>query len=331
MATWTAAPREHGKVSLEERVRLKVLVTGASGFIGSNLLPLLSSRGFDVLATSRSPVSIDGIEWQQSPELEPDADWSNLVRGAHTVVHLAGRAHVLHGRGSSGERLFQRINADGTSTLARQAAQAGVRHFVFLSSCHTVAEESDLMLTRDTPPRPVSAYGRSKLAAENALREELDGRDCAWTILRPPLVYGAGNKANFARLVSLVRHGWPLPLAGIRNRRSFLGAANLADFIARCLSNVSSVHGKIYYPADARVVSTPELLRLLGQSMGRSVNLFPVPHSLLRAAGRLLGLRALRKLTSSLFVDAAPAREELQWSPPHTMEDLLRTSFGEAT
>ena len=232
------------------------------------------------------------------------------------------------GRGRHEDRLCQQLNSEGTRRLAQQAAQAGVRHFVFLSSSHAVAEESSVMLTRATPPAPLSAYGRSKLAAEKALGEELGGNGCAWTILRPPLVYGAGNKANFARLVTLVRRGWPLPLASVRNRRSFLGVSNLADFIVRCCTRNSSARGEIYYPADSLDLSTPELLRLLGLTIGRPVNLFPVPHSLLRAVGGLPGLRSLRKLTASLFVDSAPAREELDWRPPQATAALLRSACG---
>lgn len=310
---------------------MKVLVTGASGFIGSHLVPALAAEGFGVVAASRTPMQVSAVEWRQSPELGPEADWSGILRGVDTVVHLAARAHVLHGRSRYEDSQCRRLNCEATRSLARQAAQAGVRHFVFLSSCHAVAEKSPLMLTCATPPHPASAYGRSKLAAENALGEELGGSSCAWTILRPPLVYGVGNKANFARLVTLVRRGWPLPLSGVLNRRSFLGAANLADFIVRCCSRKSSAQGEIYYPADNLDLSTPELLRLLGQSMRVPVTLFHVSPSLLGLAGRIPGLRSLRKLTASLFVDSAPAREEFAWQPPHATEALLRSSFGAAS
>jgi len=321
----------HADENGRDQQNLKVLITGASGFIGSHLVPALTAEGFDVVAASRAPMQADAVEWRRSPQLGPDADWSGIMRGIDTVVHLAGRAHVLQNTGSNEEDFCQRINSEGTRSLARQAAQAGVRHFVFLSSCHAVAEESPLMLTRATPPHPASAYGRSKLAAEKALSEELGGSGCAWTILRPPLVYGAGNKANFARLVTLVRRGWPLPLSGVRNRRSFLGAANLADFTVRCCSQKSSAQGEIYYPADNLDLSTPELLRLLGQSVRVPVTLFHVPPAFLGLAGRIPGLRPLRKLTASLFVDSAPAREEFAWQPPHATEALFRSSFGAAS
>jgi nucleoside-diphosphate-sugar epimerase len=303
---------------------LKVLVTGASGFLGSHLLPALVAQGYAVRASSRSPVEWPDVEWRQSPELDSDADWSALLRGASAVVHLAGRAHVLSGRNTAEDRLCHRINAEGTRRLAGQAAEAGVKHFILLSSCHAVAEDAEEMLTRETKPRPASAYGRSKLAAEKALRDELEQTECGWTILRPPLVYGAGQRANFARLAELVRCGWPMPLAGVENRRSFLGVQNLADFVARpCLGHPVACRRKIYYPADAEDLSTPELLRLLARSMDVRARLFPVPRFVLQTAGCLPGFRALRKLMASLFVDAATTNDELGWVPPHNMRSLL--------
>lgn len=330
---------------------MKVLVTGASGFIGSHLLPLLKSRGLDVLATSRSPSTGDGVEWQRSPDLGPDADWSTLLRGTDAVVHLAGRTHVLHGEQRHKEDLCRRINTEGTRSLARQAARAGVRNFIYLSSCHAVAEESDQMLTRDTPPRPVSAYGRSKLAAENALREELDDSHCAWTIMRPPLVYGVGNKANFGLLVKLIQTGIPLPLASVRNRRSLIYVENLVDLITVCLGNTKAFE-KTFYPCDGEDVSTSELIRAIARASasveedrrGKIVDgsttrhplhaaryappcLFAFPESLLKVMGRLPGLGALRKLTSSLYVDSEPIRRELGWNPPFSMQEGLRRTL----
>jgi nucleoside-diphosphate-sugar epimerase len=316
------ASGQHGTVSDEECTRVKVVVTGASGFIGSHLLPLLVARGCEVVAISRSPVAFPDVVWRHSPDLGPGSDWSGVLPGADAVVHLAGRAHVLHGRADE-ELLCRRINTEGTRRLARQAAEAGVRHFVFLSSCHAVAADSREVLARHTVPRPVSAYGQSKLAAEQAVREELGPSACAWTILRPPLVYGRGNRANFARLAALVRSGWPVPLAGVKNRRSLVGAANLADFVVRaCLENDAS-RGRVYYPADEPDLSTPELIELLAAALGRRARLFALPGVALRAAAQLPGLRAFRTLTASLFVDTQPHRRELGWTPPYSARQLM--------
>jgi len=308
---------------------LKVVVTGASGFIGSHLLPLLAARGDEVVAASRTPVAFPDVAWRPSPDLGPSSDWSRVLQGADVVVHLAGRAHVRHG--SVGEEsLCRRINTEGTRRLARQAAEAGVQHFVFLSSSHAVAAESREVLSRNSVPRPASAYGQSKLAAEQALQEELGSSACGWIILRPPLVYGRGNRANFARIVGLVRSGWPMPLGGVKNRRSFVGVANLTDFIARACSRSTVLRGKVYYPADDADLSTPELLHLLARSMQCRVHMFALPPLLLRALGRVPGLHPLRTLTASLFVDKSPNEDELDWRAPYETNRLLAEMFASA-
>ena len=360
---------------------MKVLVTGASGFVGANLIEVLKDAGNKVIATSRSRVEQPGIFYVASPELGPEADWTPALSGIDAVVHLAGRAHVVTSEQADAktDQAYLRINAEGTRALAAQCAAAGVKHFIFLSSCHAVAGESDDVLTDRTVPQPVTAYGRSKLAAEESIKSVLADSGCAWTILRPPLVYGPGNKANFGLLVKLVQTGLPLPLASVRNRRSFIYVENLVDLIGTCLANPKAF-GKTFLPSDAEDVSTPELIRAiaranpgvehgagsmehgagidedgrgkigdgsatrhtsLGCSNGmdpsplrsgsrHSPRLFPFPEKVLGVMGRLPGLGALRKLTSSLYVDSEPIRHELGWTPPFTMEEgLKRTLVGQ--
>ena len=328
---------------------MKILVTGASGFIGNFLLVALRDAGHEVRVASRSRVEQQGIDYVLAPELGPDADWSRALNGGDAVIHLAGRAHVPSKNADlKTEELYFRINSEGTRALAEQAAAAGVKHFVFLSSCHAVAAESEVQITEKTQPNPVTAYGRSKLEAERAIRKALSNTDCAWTILRPPLVYGKGNKANFGLLLKLVKSGIPLPLASVRNRRSFVYVENLVDVIVACLGNPKAF-GKTYLPSDGEDVSTPELIRKIAkanqsfqcsefsnQGAGRltlvsrrTLRLFPFPESILKALGRLPGLGALRKLTSSLYVDSEPLRKDLGWSPRFTMEEgLVKTLVG---
>lgn len=331
---------------------MRILVTGASGFIGAQLCFELNRHGHQVVACSRSRVEQPGLFYVRSPELGPGADWSESLADVDAVVHLAGLAHVTSERADAEtDNKYLRINAEGSRKLAGQCACAGVKHFVFLSSCHAVASESDEMLTDRTIPRPATAYGRSKLSAEEAIKCVLSDSDCAWTILRPPLVYGPGNTANFGLLVKLVKTGVPLPLASVHNRRSFIYVENLVDLIVTCLGN-SLAFGKIFYPSDGDDVSTPKLVRAVSranQSVQCSVRsdsvpskatrhpspatrhsprLFPFPESLLKAMGRLPGLGALRKLTSSLYVDSESLRRDLGWTPPFTMDEGLKQTLA---
>ena len=337
---------------------MKILVTGASGFVGNFLLAALRDAGHEVRAASRSRVEQQGVDFVPAPELGPDTDWSRALNGVDAVIHLAGRVHVpSKNADAETEEVYFRINAEGTRALAEQAVATGVKHFVFLSSCHAVAAESGEILNSETPPLPVSAYGRSKLEAERAIRKALSNTACTWTILRPPLVYGKGNKANFGLLLKLVKSGIPLPLASVRNRRSFIYVENLGDVIVACLGNPKAF-GKTYLPSDGEDVSTPELIRKIAkanqsfqfcpeavspslgsefskQCAGRStlvsrhtLRLFPFPECILTALGRLPGLGALRKLTSSLYVNSEPLREDLGWSPRFTMDKGLVKTLG---
>jgi nucleoside-diphosphate-sugar epimerase len=275
------------------------------------------------MAASRSASCVSSAPWLLSPELGPGADWGPLLRGVDVVVHLAGRAHVpSETTGADVEQLYHRINAEGSRTLARQAVAAGVTQFVLLSSCHAVAAEADEPLTADTAPHPVTAYGRSKLAAEEAVRRELSGTGCAYTILRPPLVYGRGNRANFDRLARLVKTGLPLPLGAVHNRRSFIYVENLADVILATIT-VAAARGRTYLPSDGQDVSTPALIKLLAVATGTRVRLFSLPPPLLRLLSALPGGGALRKLTASLCVDSGPVCRELGWTPPFTMPQGL--------
>jgi len=322
--------------------RSKVLVTGASGFVGGHLISALQKRGHESLASSRTRGSLPEKCYVQGPELGADADWSRHLKACRSVIHLAGRAHVLSDRqADETDRLYRLVNVEGTRILARQAAESGIKHFIFVSSVGAVADSSESPVSDTTPCRPTTPYGKSKLEAEKALKKVAGEHGMEWTIIRPPLVYGLGNPGNMERLLKLIRTGIPLPLASVRNRRSFIYVENLVDLIALCLDNPKAF-GKTFLPSDGEDLSTAQLIEKIwkaetgnlkaecnggGCAAPREARLFHFPPSLLQAAGRLPGLGALRKLTSSLYVDSEPIRRDLGWIPPFTMEEGLRRTL----
>jgi nucleoside-diphosphate-sugar epimerase len=328
-----------------------VLVTGATGFIGRALVSRLSHR-ICVRAAVRHETALS-CETFKVGEVHGTTDWGRTLRGVDVVVHLAAYAHVTNPK-KIDLGLLRRTNVEGTANLARQAAQSGVKQFVFLSSIGAVTDSSESIVSATTPCLPTTAYGKSKLLAENALKDAAQGLGMEWTIIRPPLVYGLGNPGNMERLLKLIRSGVPLPLGLVRNRRSFIYVENLVDLISKCVGNAKAF-GKVYLPSDGEDVSTPELIRAIARanadveqgagsrehgskssdSVGdretshtphtarHSARLFHFPPILLNAAGRLPGLGALHKLTSSLYVDSEPLRRDLGWTPPFTMEEGL--------
>lgn len=287
---------------------MKILVTGATGFVGTALVPDLRARGHEVVAAGRA----------QTGPLGPDTDWSALLSGCEAVVHLAGRAHVMRETAADPEAEYARVNTDATLALGRQAARAGVRRFIFLSSVKAMGEGADAALRPDDPCLPEDGYGRSKLRAEQGLRRF--ARDFDLIVLRPPLIYGPGVKGNFRALIRAVDRGLPLPLAGIDNRRSLLGLTNLIDCIALCLG--SGARAGTYLPHDGQAPSTPALVRAIAAARGRKARLFTLPGGLLTALAYLGGRPgAAERVLESLVVDGNPPG----WSPPVTLaEELAR-------
>jgi nucleoside-diphosphate-sugar epimerase len=306
---------------------MRVAITGASGFIGRVLVRSALADECEVLALSRCSLNLENAASAISPELSSESDWRPVLEGSDVVIHLAGLSHADSGEPRSDmDKAYLRVNAEGTRTLAEQATAVGVRHFIFMSSCHAVSAQSESRLTSESPPQPSSIYGRSKLAGENAIRDALANTACHWTILRPPLVYGSGNEGNFGLLLKIVRTGLPMPLASVSNKRSFLFVENLADAVNACIAN-RIAFGKVFYPSDGRDISTPELIRMISSAAGVQARLFPFPESLLKAASRLAGLGVVGKLTASLCVDSLPMTTDLGWSPRIETSEGLRLSL----
>jgi nucleoside-diphosphate-sugar epimerase len=304
---------------------VRVLVTGASGFVGAALLRRLAAdSAWTVRASSRTPprVTAPGIEWVAGPALGPGADWRTALVGVDVVAHLAARVHVMPGPGAASDEEYHRVNVLGTRLLAEQAAEAGVRRFVFLSSVKVHGESG--RVTEDSALAPADAYGKSKRGAEDALRQVSRDTGLEVAIIRPPLVYGPGAKANFLSLLSAVRKGTPLPLALIANLRSLVGVDNLADLMLVCMAHPAAA-SETFLVSDDEDVSTPALVRRLAQAAGRPARLIPVPVWCLRTGAALAGKSdAVDRLCGSLQVDISKARRVLGWRPPVSLDEGLR-------
>jgi nucleoside-diphosphate-sugar epimerase len=303
----------------------RILVTGASGFIGSALVPALNAAGY---ATRRA---VRHAPEQRPPEAETlsvgdiDAttDWAEALHDIEIVVHLAARTHVLHETGSDPLAAYHRVNVEGTRRLATQAA-AGVHRLVFLSSIKVNGERTFARpYTEDDTPQPEDAYGTTKWEAEQTLRAIGREMGLEVVILRPPLVYGPGVKGNFLRLMRLVSRGWPLPLASVRNQRSMMYVGNVVDAILTCIKAPAAA-GRTYLVSDGHDLSTPDLVRALARCLGVAPRLYPFPPSLLMLGAGILGKREeATRVLGSLQVESSRIRKELGWQPPDTIEEGL--------
>lgn len=305
---------------------LTVLVTGATGFVGRALVPALAERGHAVRSAVRRAGS--GLLGEVAVgEIGPETDWSAALQGVDVVIHLAARVHVMQDTAADPLAAFRRVNTDGTERLARQAAEAGVRRLVLVSSIKVNGERAERPFTELDPPRPEDPYGISKAEAEAVLRRVAEEAGLEAVVVRPPLVYGPGVGGNFARLLALVERGLPLPLGAVDNRRSLVGRCNLVDFLVRCAEHPAAA-GETFLVSDGEDLSTAELIRRLARALDRPVRLWPVPPALLYAAGRVTGRTAVvERLCGSLQIDSRKGRERLGWAPPATVEEeLARTA-----
>lgn len=303
-----------------------MLVTGANGFVGQALCAHLAQAGVAVrpaVRQARRPA-----EWPVG-HVNGQTHWAAALAGCRTVVHLAARVHVMHDRSADPLAAFREVNVAGTLNLARQAAQAGVRRFVFISSVKVNGEATPpgQPFTPAHAPAPQDAYGQSKHEAEQALWQVARDTGMEVVVIRPPLVYGPGAKGNFAQMVHWVRRGVPLPLGAVHNRRSLVALGNLVDLMALCAHPERSPQAanQTFLVSDGDDVSTTELLRRVAQAYGVPARLLPVPVGLMRGAAQLLGKAAVAdRVFGSLQVDATHAHTLLGWTPPLTMQAQLR-------
>jgi nucleoside-diphosphate-sugar epimerase len=298
---------------------MKVLVTGASGFVGRAVCHTLIAGGHAVRGafrySAKLPLETTGVEQVLIGSLDDRTDWSAAVAGVDVVVHLAARVHVIDRRAAKDLSAFLATNVDGSARLAEQAARAGVKRFVFVSSAGVGGVSSGLSpLSEARAPAPHSAYTQSKLQAEMVLFSlaEQFGFECV--VLRPPLVYGPAAPGNLDRLVAMLRRRVPLPFATIENRRSMIAVSNLADVIAVAVTRESA--SGTYYVADDDVLSTPEIIESLSSGLGLAPRLVPFPTPLLKWGLWMIGRESVfQQLCGDFVVDNSRCKRDFDWSP----------------
>jgi UDP-glucose 4-epimerase len=309
----------------------KLLVTGANGFVGAALCRELTRRGIPFIGSVRKhaggrPARENEFE---TSDLSVPVDWRPALAGCDVVIHLAARVHMMREQLADPLSVYRAVNVDATMRLARQAAELGTRRFVFVSSVKVNGERTtDRAFSAGDVPQPEDAYGKSKLEAEQALQEWSARSGVELVIVRPPLVYGQGVRANFLRLMQLVQSGVPLPLGSVHNLRSMVALDNLVDFLLLCAAHPAAA-GSVWMVSDQQDVSISQLIRLIARAMNKPARLFPVPPGLLAASAAILGRRAAAgRLLDSLQVDAGPAVARLGWTPPLDVENGIRRTVA---
>lgn len=307
---------------------MSILVTGANGFVGMALCSTLREHNQHIVRCVRS--ESDFVDECPVGDIDANTDWEHWLAGVTVVVHTAARVHVMHEVAKDSLAEYRRVNVDGTLKLARQAADAGVNRFIFISSAKVNGESTPCgkpFSERDVP-YPVDFYGRSKFEAEEGLRALSAISPMEVVIIRPPLVYGPGVKANFAALMRAVARGVPMPLASIDNLRSYVGVDNLVDFIMTCVGHPAAAN-ETFLVSDGSDVSTPALIRAMAVASAVPCRTFAFPVALLRGVSHLLGKEnVVSRLCDSLQVDISKARSILGWTPPISLQEGLRRAIS---
>ena len=308
---------------------MKVFVTGANGFIGKTLCSRLISENLIIFGAVRSGKAsgvCPGTKAIEIGDINGNTDWGNIISEADVVVHTAARVHMMNDPASEPLAAYRKVNVQGTENLARQAAELGVKRFIFLSTVKVNGEENRKAYTESDIPSPMDSYGISKMQAEKIVTDISVKSGMETVILRLPLVYGPGVKANFLKLLQVVDQGLPLPLASTKNQRSMIYVENLVDAILQCIRNPCAA-GQTYLVSDGQNVSTPELISMIAAALQKQPRLFRFPPLALYVAGRLTGQGpAVDRLIGSLTVDIGKIKNELGWTAPFTLEEGIKNT-----
>lgn len=301
------------------------LITGASGFVGSHLAADMRNRNLPIRAISRS-------ESQGSIKIEsytPETDWRPCLHGVDTIVHLAARVHVMRELEADPLAAFRLANVDSTINLARQAAEAGVKRFIFMSTIKVNGEETEpgRPFRNSDPPNPQDPYAISKTEAEAGLWKVASETGMEITVIRPPLVYGPGVGGNFRTLIKWVHHGIPSVFANVNNKRSLIYVGNLTDFVMHVVAHPEAKN-RHFLVSDGQSVSTHQLMDEIARAQGKKLRSWPLPEIILNRGGRIFGLQAkVKRLMTSLEVDDSGTRSSLGWHQPHDVQDAMTTTM----
>lgn len=311
----------------------RVLVTGASGLVGRYLIRLLLKKGYYVRAISRTEPAIcldnqssDYYEWLHVDFGNESIEFDKLIDNIDHIIHLAAQVHILNDNSKETIETYKKINIEATEKLVQASVNKSAKRFIFLSTIKVNGESSHIIdnkeikkITCADQPVPVDAYSLSKYEAEQKIQDICKNSHMEFTIIRPPLVYGPGVKANFLRLLKVVYQQLPLPFGAIDNLRSFIYVENLVDILFNCMSNQNAAN-KIYLIKDIDI-STPELIKTISKSFKKKALMFSLPVKFLKLMGNITGKQAsVDRLTESLVIDDSEIRKDLEWSPPYTME-----------
>lgn len=312
-----------------------VLVTGGTGLVGGALIARLLSQGVDLVTASRylQPQLPRTVRQVLIPALSAATDWSDALFGVRAIVHCAARVHVMRESVSNPLQAFRSVNVEATLALARQAARAGVRRFVFVSSIKVNGEFTELgqPFTAEDEPNPSDPYAQSKWEAEQGLLALGQQTGMEVVVVRPPLVYGPGVGGNFRRMLGWLSRGLPLPLGATGNRRSLVALENLVDLLVTCIDHTAAAN-QVFLVSDGEDLSTTDLLLRLGLAMGKPARLLPVPVGLLGMLAAGLGKQEVAgRLCDSLQVDTSKTRVLLGWMPPLSVDEGLRRCVRDTT